>query len=252
MTILITNDDGLFAQGIAVLVDILAPHHDVWVVAPATQQSGKSHGITLFEKILFVKHGNQRYTCSGTPADCVLYTMGGELKLKPDLVISGINEGYNRGSDVVYSGTLGAAREAFLRNVPSIALSSGSRTLEAYKHLATFVLQQLDTLKAYASGDYVININYPKELGSSPVARFARLGTQEYQDVITSQVEENSLGTVIYHAIEGGDAPLVTSPQNDTDIAVTDNGDISISFVAGIFESNTEIVNNTPLNLPAL
>jgi 5'-nucleotidase len=123
--ILLSNDDGIGAAGLAVLERIarsLSP--DVWVVAPATEQSGTGHSLTLQVPLRPVKLGEQRYTVSGTPTDCVMVAINHLMKdHRPDLVLSGINVGANLGEDVHYSGTVAAALEGALLGVPAIALS---------------------------------------------------------------------------------------------------------------------------------
>lgn len=249
MTILLTNDDGIEARGIQVLAELFSPHHDVWVVAPATQQSGRSHGITIFETVTLAKQKSKQYACSGTPADCVLYAMGGSLGLRPDLVISGINEGYNLGSDVIYSGTLGAAREGHLRGVPAIALSSGDRAPEAYRCLATFVLNNLTTLMGYTNENFLLNINYPRVANNHMVARFAKLGIQYYEDVITTETLEIEGKEVIAHRLSGTGNPQSKQHDTNTDIYVTAHGDIAMSLIAAEFKSHADILAAEPLAL---
>jgi 5'-nucleotidase len=123
--ILLSNDDGIAAEGLAVLEKIArALSDDVWVVAPAIEQSGAGHSLTLHHPLRPVKLGPQRYTVSGTPTDCVMVAVNHLLKdHPPDLVLSGINMGANLGEDVHYSGTVAAALEATLLGVPAIAIS---------------------------------------------------------------------------------------------------------------------------------
>lgn len=249
MTILLTNDDGFFAPGIAILADILSLKHNLWVVAPSTQQSAKSHGITLHEPVLFTKHGDQRYTCSGTPADCILYGMKGSLEIEPDLVISGINHGYNLGSDVVYSGTVGAAREAALRGVPGLALSSGDMSEEGFSRLAHFAVDNLETLRSYANREYLVNINYPRVVNKDPVARFTQLGSQIYNDAITAKKHRTSMGEIISYTICGEGEPQVLPESELTDIATTAQGDIAISLIATGFCSCSKVVAEDPIKV---
>lgn len=123
--ILISNDDGINAEGIRILEKIARQlSDDVWVVAPATEQSGAGHSLTLHLPLRPVEHAKQRWTVSGTPTDCVMVAINTILKdKKPDLVLSGINMGSNLGEDVHYSGTVAAALEGALLGVPAIALS---------------------------------------------------------------------------------------------------------------------------------
>lgn len=124
--ILLTNDDGIHAHGIKVLEQIAREFtDDVWVCAPATEQSGKSHSLSLHGPIELFEHGPQRFAVGGTPTDCVIVAMEHLFKdqNKPDVVLSGINMGSNLAEDVCYSGTVSAAVEATMMGVPSVAFS---------------------------------------------------------------------------------------------------------------------------------
>lgn len=125
MRILITNDDGVHAPGIKVLADIATRiSDDVWIVAPETEQSATAHSLTIQTPLRIKKLDERRYAVSGTPTDSVLLAVQEVLKdKKPDLVLSGINQGSNLGEDVTYSGTVAGAMEGALLGVRSIALS---------------------------------------------------------------------------------------------------------------------------------
>ena len=126
--ILITNDDGATAPGLARLIEVLSPLARVTVVAPKHNQSAASSAITLDRALCVVREGTDFYTVNGTPADCVHVALTGLLTEKPDLIVVGINRGKNLGEDIVYSGTLGAARAGYLFGVPSVAVSLVSDT----------------------------------------------------------------------------------------------------------------------------
>jgi len=127
MRILLTNDDGIYAQGIAALYKELKKIGQVTVVAPKGEQSSVGHGITLTRPIWFEKvkrkNGLTGYAITGTPADCVKFATGVLLKKKPDFVVSGINLGANDGCSVFYSGTVAGAREGAMMGIPSVAVS---------------------------------------------------------------------------------------------------------------------------------
>ena len=127
--ILVTNDDGINAPGLRVLERIAHRlSNDVWVVAPETNQSGASHSLTIHRPLRIRKVARRRFAIDGTPTDCVLLALQTVIKNGPvDLVLSGVNQGSNLGEDVTYSGTIAAAMEATLFNVPAIALSQGCR-----------------------------------------------------------------------------------------------------------------------------
>ena len=125
MRILLTNDDGYHAPGLKVLEAIAATlSDDIWVVAPADEQSGAGHSLTLSRPIRVRKHGEKRYAVAGTPTDAVMMALAKIMKdSPPDLILSGVNRGANLAEDVTYSGTVSAAMEGALAGVRSIALS---------------------------------------------------------------------------------------------------------------------------------
>lgn len=128
MRILVTNDDGINAPGLKVIEEIAAelagPDGEVWVVAPAVEQSGVSHCISYTKPMLVQKMADKRYAVEGSPADCILAGVFDILKdTPPDLVLSGVNRGHNIAEDTLYSGTIGGAMEAALNDIKAIAMS---------------------------------------------------------------------------------------------------------------------------------
>ena len=124
MRILLTNDDGINAPGLAVLEAIAAElSDDVWICAPAEEQSGAGHSLTLTRPVRLREHGPRRFSVSGTPTDAVTMALKKVLPAPPDLILSGVNRGANLGDDVTYSGTVAAAMEGTLAGIRSIALS---------------------------------------------------------------------------------------------------------------------------------
>jgi 5'-nucleotidase len=124
MRILLTNDDGINAPGLVVLEAIAAQlSDDIWICAPAEEQSGAGHSLTLSRPVRLRKHGPRRFSVSGTPTDAVMLGMSEAMDSKPDLILSGVNRGANLGDDVTYSGTVSAAIEGALAGIRSIALS---------------------------------------------------------------------------------------------------------------------------------
>src|SRR5688572_31888144 len=125
MRILLTNDDGIDARGLALLERVAAGLSDeLWVVAPSEEQSGTGHSLTLTQPIRLRRHADRRFSVSGTPTDAVMMALAHIMKESPpDLILSGINRGANLAEDVTYSGTVSAAMEGALAGVPSIALS---------------------------------------------------------------------------------------------------------------------------------
>ncbi len=163
--ILITNDDGVKASGIIRLAKAAQKYGEVWVVAPESQRSAASHSITLHgsvdvHKFEFDVSGVKAFATSGTPCDCIRLGVLNIMPYKPDIVLSGINYGYNAGSDVQYSATVGAAMEAIFQNIPAIAFSEG--TNDGYiitdMYLDKVLEQVID--KRVGHGE-ILNVNFP-------------------------------------------------------------------------------------------
>lgn len=163
--ILITNDDGIGSNGIIRLAAAAVKYGEVWVVAPESQRSAASHSITLREHIDVYPHpfpvdGVKAFAVSGTPADCARLGILSIMPEKPDIVLSGINFGYNAGGDVQYSATVGAAMEAVFQGVPAVALSEG--TNDGYiitdLYLDEILSQVID---APLIPQTIINVNFP-------------------------------------------------------------------------------------------
>lgn len=177
MRILITNDDGINAAGLAALTDIAhavaGPDGEVWTVAPAFEQSGVGHCISYTQPTMIAKLEDRRFAAEGSPADCVLAALYDVMRdCPPDLVLSGVNRGNNAGENVMYSGTVGGAMEAALQNLPAIALSQymGSQTANmadpyeaARVHSPRVIRQILDHGDWSSESDYSLfyNINFP-------------------------------------------------------------------------------------------
>src|SRR5437899_7483476 len=130
MNILISNDDGILARGLALLADVCATVGHVTVVAPDREQSGTSHSLTLHRPLRATRRADGAFQVDGTPSDCVLLALGALMPEKPDFVFSGINHGPNMGEDVLYSGTVAAAMEGLVAGVPSIAVAYAGADLD--------------------------------------------------------------------------------------------------------------------------
>lgn len=163
--VLITNDDGIEAPGLAVLEVVAATlAREVWVVAPEHDQSGVSHSISLHSPLRVRKLAEHRFEVTGTPADCVFVASRQIMPALPDLVLSGINRGANLGVETVFSGTVGAAMAGLLLGVPSIALSQAFTDRDAVRWdtargLAPMVLRRL--LQADWADSACLNVNFP-------------------------------------------------------------------------------------------
>jgi 5'-nucleotidase len=167
MRILITNDDGVHAPGLAVLEKIArALSDEVWIVAPEYDQSGVSHSLSLNDPLRLRQIGDRHYAVKGTPTDCVIMGARHIMKDLPDLVLSGVNRGRNAGEDVLYSGTVAGAKEAAVLGIPSFALSqaySSAKGLEPYwetpiQHAPEIIRR---VLKQGMPRDVLVNINFP-------------------------------------------------------------------------------------------
>ncbi|MDR2177165.1 MAG: 5'/3'-nucleotidase SurE [Treponema sp.] len=166
MNILLTNDDGLESPGILLLASVLRKSgHRAVVLAPDRDRSGVSHSISFLGGPLVLKpRGEDTWSCSGLPVDCVVTAMLGGIPYKPDLILSGINRGANLGTDLLYSGTAAAARQGSLFDVPSIALSladDGRDPVFYWDMAVSFSLSHLDELAARWKTGTFINVNIP-------------------------------------------------------------------------------------------
>jgi 5'-nucleotidase len=164
--ILVSNDDSIAAPGLRVLERIAKGFSkDVWVVAPATEQSAASHSLTLRRPLRVQKMGPRRFTVDGTPTDCVLVAQNKLLAGKPaDIVLSGINQGANLGEDISYSGTVAAAKEAAFLGIPAIAFSQvrekdGSLNWDTAERFGSKILQLLADFPWRRR--LLINVNFP-------------------------------------------------------------------------------------------
>jgi 5'-nucleotidase len=179
LLILLSNDDGIDAPGLAALERAFAPLGDVVVVAPAEEQSAKSHSLTMFEPLRVSRRGERRYAVTGTPADCAYIGVHHLCGRPPDLVVSGVNRGVNLGDDVHYSGTVAAAMEGALIGVPAVAVSlaaapgkrDDARPWDLAAGLALRVARAL--LDDPLDGHAFLNLNVPDvpELQGLKVAR---------------------------------------------------------------------------------
>src|SRR3954466_6941928 len=145
MRILISNDDGYLAPGINALADALASIADIVVVAPDSNRSGASNSLSLDRPLSVQQAANGFYFVNGTPTDCVHVALTGMLDHRPDLVVSGINNGQNMGDDTLYSGTVAAATEAYLFGIPAIAFSQvnpGWKHVDAAARVAREIVER--------------------------------------------------------------------------------------------------------------
>ena len=179
--ILLTNDDGIEAEGLKSLRDVLRNIAHVIVVAPDRERSAVSHGLTIHERLQFQDAGTDSFSLNGTPADCVIFAMDQLLPEPPDLVISGINHGTNLGDDIMYSGTVAAAREAAKYGIPAIAVSQGFvdrkkiRFGEGIEFMRDMVKSMFDV---GFNGELLLNVNFP--IGKIRGTKITRHGCSDH------------------------------------------------------------------------
>lgn len=234
MRILLTNDDGYGAPGLEVLLHYLmaAPEpaggaHEIVVIAPEVERSGVSHAMSLRNPLKIREVDKGRYTCSGTPADCVIVAGLKVMEKGVDVVISGINRGPNLGTDIIYSGTCGAARQAALVGIPAIAISC-ARYVEPldYRAGAAFVASHLEKLVSTWKPDSFVNINAPSSDDESLPARWAVPGRNHYHDTMRSF--EGAAGYTYCYLAEGR-SERAFNP--DSDHHAVQDGFIALSLV---------------------
>ena len=173
MIILLTNDDGIDSGGLQKLAEVLQSNgnYRVFVVAPDADRSGVSHGISIINgPVKLCPRGEDTFSCSGNPADCVIAGVLGGLPARPDLVLSGINRGANLGTDLIFSGTAAAARQASLFGIPGIALSlhrvDADGPGEYYWDMAaSWAAENLEVLLSFWREHSFVNVNIPNSLG---------------------------------------------------------------------------------------
>ena len=179
MRILVSNDDGYFSPGIAILAERLATLGEVTVVAPERDRSGASNSLTLDRPLTVRTAGNGFRYVNGTPTDCVHLALTGLLDAPPDIVVSGINFGANMGDDTIYSGTVAAATEGFLFGLPSIAMSLAGKAGRHFDTAAAVAAQLVERFGRAPFGQPVLlNVNVPDiapdQLGALEVTRLGR------------------------------------------------------------------------------
>ena len=241
MRILLTNDDGINAPGLIVLEaiakELVGPDGEVWVVAPAFEQSGVGHCISFTHPMMVAKLGERRFVAEGSPADCVLAGLHDVMKnARPDLVLSGVNRGNNSAENTLYSGTVGGAMEAALQGVPAIALSQyfGPRNLglddpfESAGHHGVDLVRRILAATPKERGDYRLfyNVNFPPTPANEVLG--TRVAPQGFRRDTHFSVEPHSSPSGRrFLWIKGGFQHKPTAP--GTDAAVNLEGYISVT-----------------------
>ncbi|WP_271439257.1 5'/3'-nucleotidase SurE [Pontixanthobacter luteolus] len=231
MRILVTNDDGIFAPGLKVLEEIAAEFSDdIWVCAPHEEQSGAGHSLTLNAPVRLHRHGDRRFSVTGTPTDSVTLGLRKVMDSPPDLILSGVNRGANLGDDITYSGTVSAAIEGALAGIRSIALSQVIRRgaeheqFDATRKWGAKAIAPL--LDAPLPSRTLVNVNFPP-LPADEIAgiRAVRQGFHDYSR--GSVVEGRDPRGLPYfwfglHAIEH-------TLDHGTDLEAIDEGFVSVT-----------------------
>jgi 5'-nucleotidase len=221
--ILVTNDDGIHAAGLAALADALDELGEVWTVAPDREQSAVGHALTLHRPLRVERLGERKFAVNGTPSDCVNLGVLGLLPEPPVLVVSGINHGSNLGDDVTYSGTVSAAMEGTLLGVPSMAVSQAELDAEGFGSAAA--VARLVAVRVLVEGlpaKTLLNVNVPR--GSVRGIRMTRLGHRVYREKVVREVDPRGRP---YYWIGAG--PPEWQEDDASDIAAVHNGLASVT-----------------------
>ncbi len=227
MKILLSNDDGYQAPGIVAFYEAIKDLGEVEVVAPEHNNSAKSNALTLHSPLSVREAGNGFRYVNGTPADCVHVALTGLLGYRPDLVVSGINNGANMGDDTIYSGTVGAAMEGFLFGVPAIAFS---QTQKGWAHIEDAARIARDLVQRVLSGHlsdkpFLLNVNIPnRPYGELKPFRVCRLGRRHAAEKVISQTSPH--GETMYWI---GGAGAAKDDAEGTDFHATALGHVSVT-----------------------
>jgi 5'-nucleotidase len=233
MRILVTNDDGIHAEGLAILEQIAAQlSDDVWVVAPETDQSGVAHSLSLSNPLRLRQIEEKRFAVQGTPTDCVIMAVRSVMaEMKPDLVLSGVNRGQNVAEDVTYSGTIAAAMEGTLLGIPSIAVSqaymAGDRTSIiwdcALQH-APGIIRRL--LEEGIPDGILFNLNFPNVAPSEVAGVAVTAQGRRDQELMRLEPRRDGRGNPYYWiAFQRGKH----EPANGTDLRALAEKKISVT-----------------------
>jgi len=224
--ILVTNDDGIQAPGLARLEEALGAVGEVHVYAPDREQSAVGHCVSLHRPLRVTRCGPRQFMVDGTPTDCVMLAVRDLMGFRPDLVVSGINPGPNLGDDVTYSGTVAGAFEGMLLGIPSMAVSMAQRGI-AHLDTAAMVAVRLARymLENGLSGGAMLNVNVPDvAYGELRGLAITRMGRRTYQDEIIRR--EDPRGGV-YYWIGGATPSHVQEP--GTDFEAVEQGKVSVT-----------------------
>ncbi|MBE6065598.1 5'/3'-nucleotidase SurE [Clostridium cochlearium] len=230
MRLLLTNDDGVNSEGIYTLAKELQKEHEIIIAAPSIEMSAKSHSITISDP-LFIKEvelegiHSSAYSISGTPADCVKVAMDKILTKPVDMVISGINYGTNLGIDILYSGTVSAAIEAAIHNVPSIAISSEVKKGDINFNTAANVAKNIIKISKenFTKNNLVLNVNVPcLDKESLKGIKVCQMGGRTFTSCFEEIEKENEISYILRGELTNGH-------KSNTDIYYLRNGYATIT-----------------------
>ena len=226
MRILLSNDDGYFAPGLACLAETLSSLADITVVAPERDRSGASNSLTLDRPLSLRKAHSGFYYVNGTPTDCVHLAVTGMLDHLPDMVISGINHGANMGDDTIYSGTVAAATEGYLLGIPSIAVSLVSKGAGNYASAARVVAELVKRHQDHPfTSPVLLNVNVPDVPYEQIQGReITRLGRRHKAEPVVKSV--NPRGETVYWV---GAAGAAQDAGAGTDFGAVARGMVSVT-----------------------
>lgn len=225
MLALLTNDDGINAKGLLTLKREISKIGKVWVVAPDREQSATSHSLTLHYPLRVNKIADKFFSIDGTPTDAVMLAVYGILKKRPDIVISGINHGPNLGDDVSYSGTVAAAMEGTILNIPSIAVSVASWKAKYFDSAARFTRKLASfVLKNGLPKETYLNVNIPDRKETIKRYKITHLGKRVYNDVMIEKLDPRGKK---YFWI--GEQSPIWEKEKDSDFSAIKKGYVSIT-----------------------
>lgn len=233
MRILVTNDDGIHAEGLAVLEEIARQlSDDVWVVAPETDQSGVAHSLSLSNPLRLRQIGEKRFAVAGTPTDCVIMAVRSILvDHRPDLVLSGVNRGQNVAEDVTYSGTIAAAMEGTLLGIPSVAISQaygpqGRDQIhwDCARHHAPGIIRRL--LDEGIPKEILFNLNFPSVAPDEVAGVAVTVQGRRDQELVRLEPREDARGNPYFWI---GFQRSKKEPANGTDLRALSEKKISVT-----------------------
>lgn len=234
MRILISNDDGINAPGLAILETIASElSDDIWVVAPAEEQSGAGHSLSLSRPVRIREHGVKRYSVTGTPTDSVMLAIGKIMgNLRPDLLLSGVNRGANLGDDITYSGTVAAAMEGTLAGVKSIALSQVYSTQTLYddrlfEAATQWGARTIEPLLTHAfEPRSLMNINFPAMRAHDVKGiKTTQQGFHDYGRAAIIEGQDPRGAPYYWFGLHG----IEDTPEQDSDLEAIADGYISVT-----------------------